>query len=230
MNPTLQDAEKLAKVQVLAANVNAKFPKVPQLSASDCMKLLKGEQQQAGAASSGSTSTDKIYLVDCRTEDEMDVSIIKGAMSLDHFKSEEVPKDETSKATVVCYCTIGFRSSICAEKLISTKGNKGSGSVPSNWDVFNMSGSALAWVHEGGELVTRIDGEATKTLHCYAPNWAWTPLAYDNIVFPKTSLMKEYSKYFASNFWKLLSIAGRSLAFSNKKTNNNGDTATSPRI
>lgn len=56
-----------------------------------------------------------VVIVDCRNEDEQDVSMIPGAV-----RRQNLDVDSTLKqgVPVVCYCTVGYRSTLEAKILI----------------------------------------------------------------------------------------------------------------
>ena len=68
----------------------------------------------------------------------------------------DVPKD----ATVVTYCSVGYRSSRAAEQLARA----------GYANVANLEGSAFAWANEGRPLVD-ARGRATSVVHPYDANW-----------------------------------------------------------
>ena len=92
-------------------------------------------------------------LVDVRTPEEFNVSVIPGAITKAEY--EKNPAKYRDK-TVIPYCTVGGRSGAYAKSL-AADGVK----------VVNYDGSILAWVQSGLPLVT-LDGKPTRRVHTYS--------------------------------------------------------------
>ena len=97
--------------------------------------------------------TNHVLLVDVRTEEERNVSMIKGAINETQFEAMQLKKnvhsDDEIKYIVVPYCTIGHRSGIFATQLIESKG----------WDkdlVFNGQG-VVPWSYESLDLEVPLE-------------------------------------------------------------------------
>lgn len=148
----LSEEGNLNKVEFLARGVAKVFPDVPNLFAKEIIQLLKQKEQN-------------FILVDVRTQKERDVSIIPGAISQENFEKN---LERYKGKRIIAYCTIGFRSSRFAEKLIK-KGH----------NAFNLWGSILAWAHEGGELV--INHTKTKKVHTYSRYWNLLPKGFQGV-------------------------------------------------
>ena len=92
------------------------------------------------------------------------MSHIQGARHLDFNANEEaineflVENRVESDTNVVCYCSVGYRSSILADKINAT----GAGNA------LNLEGSMFKWTNEGREIVDS-DGNTTHFVHPY--NW-----------------------------------------------------------
>ena len=63
---------------------------------------------------------------------------------------------------VVCYCSVGYRSSVLADKLISHFRREGL-DIP----VFNLEGGVFQWAMDGGPL----EGENPRKVHQYSSVW-----------------------------------------------------------
>ena len=101
-------------------------------------------------------------LFDVRTEAERSVSIIPGAVSAAEF--ERAIGDHAGK-TVVCYCTIRYRS---AKYVQSMKQRCVS--------ISSFNGSIIAWCQAGHNLTT-AEGHTTM-VHVYGPKWNLIPPDY----------------------------------------------------
>ena len=102
----------------------------------------------------------KPLLLDIREIEEYKVSHIKNAnyagyndFSIDQFES--INKD----TTIVVYCSVGYRSSEVAQKLIEA-GFK---------DVRNLYGGIFQWINQEREIVK--DSVITDSLHTYNKKW-----------------------------------------------------------
>lgn len=112
-------------------------------------------------------------LVDVRKDAEIAVSKIPGAMSVDEFTRLSISNDQIKSATIVAYCTIGYRSGKFAEKWV-TRG----------FSVRNLEGGILAWAGRSGPLVRRDDTgvlSATTTVHVYGREWNLLPQGYQSV-------------------------------------------------
>ena len=131
---------KQEKIESLSTQYARKYPDVRNISAEELQKL----QQQ-----------EDVVLVDVRTSEEMEVSMIMGAISRAEFEREQ---DKYKNYTIVPYCTIGNRSIAYAEQLQER-----------GFDVFNLQGSILSWTHVGGKLVNSTG--ITNRIHVSERKW-----------------------------------------------------------
>ena len=105
---------------------------------------------------------DNVVILDAREQEEYDISHIENArfVGYKHFKKDviaDVPKD----ATVVLYCTIGYRSEKLGAKL-KKFGYK---------NVYNLYGSIFEWVNQGNKVVDK-NGNITNKVHTYNKAWS----------------------------------------------------------
>jgi len=104
----------------------------------------------------------EVYIFDAREKEEYEVSHIPGARyigyrSMDWNALEGVPQD----ATIVVYCSIGYRSEKIGEQL------KAKGFA----NVHNLYGSIFEWANRGYRLVEKSD-RPTTNIHTYNKNWS----------------------------------------------------------
>jgi len=104
-----------------------------------------------------------VILVDVRSEEEMKVSTIPGAISLASYLSRPSP---TEGIPVVFYCTIGYRSG----KYIETQKRH-------QENTFNLRGGVVAWAREN--LPFDKNGQATQNIHVYGRQWNLVPPQYN---------------------------------------------------
>jgi rhodanese-related sulfurtransferase len=135
------EQENLERIAEMYEGYHQEFPEVTAIEADELAERLAG--------------TEPPVLVDVRTDEEREVSIIPGAISRQEF---ETRRGELDGREVVTYCTIGYRSGLYADELRRQ-----------GWEVANLRGSILAWTHAGGEL--EAGGEPTRRLHVYGRRW-----------------------------------------------------------
>ncbi len=123
--------------------VRTAFPDVEQISTDSLANILAAGQD--------------VYLLDVRTEDEFRVSHLPGASNIDPDETEfgDIPQD----ATIVAYCSVGYRSSALADRL-----------QDAGFNVVNLEGSIFQWANEGRPLED-ANGPATK-VHAFDKTWS----------------------------------------------------------
>ncbi len=135
------EQERLAKME---ATVRSQFPEVPQLGTAELAAWLKDKSREAPE------------ILDVREPAEYAVSHLPGAIrvSPDAAAAEIVPKLKPGRAVVV-YCSVGYRSSRLAQRLMKA-GVAG---------VANLEGSIFAWANERRPL--EKEGRPASTVHPY---------------------------------------------------------------
>ena len=147
----MSNEEKLARIEEMTAGFRPQFADVPEVDAATLREDLA-----RGA----------VVLVDVRSAKERATSMIPGAITTDEFQQR---KNELAGSSVVTYCTIGYRSSTYAQRLLKD-----------GWEVRNFHGSVLAWTHAGGELVDP-EGKPTRRVHVFAERWSLTADGYEPV-------------------------------------------------
>lgn len=127
------------------------FPGADEVEVAQVVELLQQKQ---------------CVLVDVRPDAERHVSIIPGAISSAEY---ERSINTHARKTVVCYCTIGYRSAKYAETM------KQRGVA-----VSSFNGSIIAWC-QAGHTLTTPDGRATTKVHVYGPKWNLLPPEYQAV-------------------------------------------------
>ena len=125
-------------------------PKVETINTSQLYQLLA---QQKPFTTSNSNAEPNFVLVDVRSDKEIEVSVIPGAIS--KTQCEKDMQKHRGKL-VVPYCTVGVRSGNYAKQLAKR-----------NVKVVNYKGSILEWVDAGLPLVT-LAGQPTNRVHTYS--------------------------------------------------------------
>jgi len=158
------DAERKEIAEQMYSKYKTKLPKVNEVGAEELQQWLK-------------SSTQKVLLVDTRKTEEVEISRIPGAITESEFEdlSESNPEGLDEYEKVVFYCTIGYRSALSVDKHARN--------MPAAKDkFFNLKGSILLWLHNGGEVVTG-ENETTKQVHCYGKAWNLAPKSYASVTF-----------------------------------------------
>jgi len=131
--------------------VKSKFPHTPQITTQELEDKLE-------------SCDGSIIVIDCRSSGEHQVSKIRGAQHLNFNADEDIINEflvengVESDKNVVCYCSIGYRSSILANRINAI----GAGNAS------NLEGSMFKWANEGREIVD-FGGNTTHFVHPY--NW-----------------------------------------------------------
>ncbi len=111
--------------------------------------------------------TSDVILVDVREREEQNISMIKGALTQEEFKSR---LDLYKEKTVVVYCTIGYRSGVYTEELVAMGIN-----------AYNLVGGVLSWSHASRFFYK--DGIETKDVHVYGKEWDLLAQGYVSFYF-----------------------------------------------
>ena len=133
------NAEKQQQIATMYRQYAADFPEVAEITVAQLQQLPR----------------ESVVLVDVRSPEERAVSIIPGAISTAELERN---LEQYRAATIVAYCTIGYRSGKYARKL-----------ERQGIEVLNLSGSLLSWSHAGGALVN-AEGSTNK-IHVFARRW-----------------------------------------------------------
>ncbi len=104
---------------------------------------------------------DSVYLLDTRQKKEYQVSHLKDAIWIgyDNYQKSKL-KNIPKNATVVTYCTVGYRSEKIGARL-EAKGFK---------NVYNLYGSIIGWVNAGYPVYNN-QSQKTKKVHTYSKDW-----------------------------------------------------------
>lgn len=128
-------------------SVRKKFPTVKQISPKELAETLEEGKET-------------VVLLDVRLEEEFNVSHLAGARHVDPLTApQDVWKTigEPDQRLVVCYCSLGYRSSKMAQELKEVKPDA---------KVVNLEGSVFQWVMEKRPLVNQ-EGQAVTVVHPY---------------------------------------------------------------
>ncbi len=149
------DPQKASDPQNASDPRNASDSHIAEISTDEVRSLL--EQQRAAAAEAERAGRPapqaEIVLVDVRSEAEVNVSVIPGAITKEEFEKH---RDKYAGRTVVPYCAVGGRSARYASKL-----------AEDGLPVKNYKGSILAWVSAELPLVT-LQGKPTDRVFAFS--------------------------------------------------------------
>lgn len=130
------------------ARMDSLFSDVVQLNIEDLDKKL--------------SETGNVRLFDVRRVDEFQVSHIPGASQVDpDISDEDLVQLTLDGEEFVCYCSIGYRSSLLARRISNIPGKKG----------LNLRGSIFKYGTDGGKLVNDHGDHVTK-IHPYESKYA----------------------------------------------------------
>lgn len=136
-------------------------------------------------------SSGNVVLVDVRSDEEINVSRLPGAITQAEF--ERLDKSAYAGKTIVPYCTIGYRSGQYATKLLAA------GGLGEGCQVLNGEG-VVPWTHKSGgrPLVDHLGNETMK-VHVYGPTWDLVDDRYTSITEftgVKSKLMSKAATFF----------------------------------
>jgi len=109
------------------ALISVRFPDVRWVGAETLVDWMTGAE------------TNELVLLDVRTPEEQDVSQLRGAKRLDAKHPNIEALDISENATVVVYCSVGYRSAAIVDNL-ERAGIR---------NVYNLEGGLFDWVNEG---------------------------------------------------------------------------------
>ena len=174
--------------------IKSKFSDVNHISTDDLEKRNFGSTCDFEIPSTKDETEQKHAIIDCRRQDEYEVSHIPGAKHV-HFqiKDEELKKvllEETENISntdhdelnIVCYCSLGYRSSILARRIQSFAKDDPDLS-DRNIKAWNLEGSIFKWANESRRMID-LNEKSTKFAHPFSYTfcmflqkqyWKWTP-------------------------------------------------------
>ena len=134
----------------MAAGIRMKFPDIEEMHARRAIELM---------------NDNSIIFIDVRRPEEQELSMLPDAITAKAFlENPEKYKDYTK----VGYCTIGYRSSMFAQKLKEM-----------GISIYSLRGGLLAWVHDGGKVYN--DREQSFRIHVYGRPWNLGPEGYEEV-------------------------------------------------
>ncbi|XP_072834505.2 sulfurtransferase Alvin_2599 [Pogona vitticeps] len=126
------------------------------------------------------TRPEKLLLLDTRTPAEFDVSHLPGALLvpsdanalLEVFKAWSLQEPGSGPRDIVCYCTVGYRSSRAAQLLNSFLAQELAGrDFGTSSKIYNLRGGLVMWGSERRPMVDQQE-KPTSVVHPYNSVWA----------------------------------------------------------
>lgn len=114
-----------------------KFPEVSTMTVPELQRRLTEDAASPGPAN--------LVLVDVRDKPEQQVSVVASRQTLTRQDFDQRLSEFKQGPTIVCYCTVGYRSGMYAAKLLNQHGF-------AQEKVFNLEGSILGATQHGLEL------------------------------------------------------------------------------
>ena len=156
--------------QAAYAWLKQEFDAAPEISSSVLNQLiapspLNSSEPPATTPATNSTA-DAIVLVDVRTPQERQVSMLPGAIDSERFEQHQ---DAYLNKTIIVYCTIGYRSGLYTQTLREQ-----------GFDAYNLREGILGWTHINGKLVD-AHNRPTRQVHVYSSNWRFAVRDYDAV-------------------------------------------------
>lgn len=112
-----------------------------------------------------------LVLLDTRASEEFAVSHLPGAIHVDPDQEHSLTSLSIApESTVVCYCSVGYRSSSVACKLRRSSSSSSGLSSSSSSQLYNLEGGVFQWSSEGRGLVDAL-GHPTTLVHPYSSFW-----------------------------------------------------------
>ncbi len=133
-----------AALEAMKQLVRSKFPKVRQLSTEELARWL------------ADTNSPSPILLDVRKPEEFAVSHLPGAKRVEpSIKAADLIPTFPTNRTAVVYCSVGYRSSELATRLLDAGFT----------NVCNLEGSLFQWANEDRPM--EKDGKPASTVHGY---------------------------------------------------------------
>lgn len=160
-----------SKARALMQQSSDMFPKCPVITTTELILLMDGS-----AESADNVIRKSLILVDIRSQEERDVSMIPGAITVEDFEALVKTNPEVVKSRlIVPYCTIGYRSGKWGTHLVEQHGFT---------NVRNGEGIVL-WTYESSNLVSKKGDviEPSMTVHTFGSSWDLAADGFSTIQF-----------------------------------------------
>ncbi|XP_041054181.1 uncharacterized protein LOC121283543 [Carcharodon carcharias] len=119
----------------------------------------------------------RILLLDIRSPPEYEISHLQGAIridpettNMDHLVKDLGLADCIEITEVICYCTVGYRSSKVAQKLLEFLASDAGQHLRGLLKVYNLEGGLVKWANERKAIVDS-ENQPTSLVHPYNMMW-----------------------------------------------------------
>ncbi len=146
LSALLLSCQQAAAWPAVKQAIRAEFPGVEQISTAELNTWLTSEEPSP-------------ILLDVREEAEYRVSHLRGAIRVDPGGETSPPAGAGKNTPIVTYCSVGYRSSKVAKRLMEQ----------GYTNVSNLEGSIFEWANQGLPVVR--EGEEVRQVHPYDRNW-----------------------------------------------------------
>ncbi|XP_055998075.1 uncharacterized protein LOC125683320 isoform X2 [Ostrea edulis] len=150
-------------MRLAIASISKRFPQARNISTT----WLEGRLHHSQESSS---STSPVKILDCRSEEEFNISHIEDAVNINYESPAEeiltvwkIDQSTHDAVDVVCYCSVGYRSALVAQKL---QDHVRKSTEDKNLSFYNLKGGLFKWANENRRMVD-LQGEITKFAHPY---------------------------------------------------------------
>lgn len=150
-------------------NCSNQFPKCATISTLDLVNIMVQKSTHLDGVSSP-------ILVDVRSKEERNISMIPGAIAVEEFEAlMKTSSDQLKSQLIIPYCTIGYRSGKYGTQLIEKHGFT---------NVRNGEGIVL-WTYQGADLVTMKEDSLvpSKVVHTFGSAWNLAADDYSTVQF-----------------------------------------------
>ncbi|XP_077168151.1 uncharacterized protein LOC143824607 [Paroedura picta] len=121
----------------------------------------------------------ELLILDTRTAAEFEISHMPGAVlaaaegpALQELLKAQLMQDHNrGRRRIVCYCTVGYRSSIAAQLAKEVLPQESTEKPATSLDVYNVQGGLVKWATERRQMVDHQEAP-TQVVHPYSPIWS----------------------------------------------------------
>jgi rhodanese-related sulfurtransferase len=141
--------------EIINLIIKLEFPQIKQITTQELTEWLANTD-----IGKENKKIELLHLLDVRNEEEYTVSHLQNAERVDFNKSDWVQKlSISSDATIIVYCSVGYRSAIAVQQLQKAGFIK----------VFNLEGGIFNWANAGNTVFRFL--HQTSFVHPYNKIW-----------------------------------------------------------
>jgi len=173
--------------KIMVRKYQSQFPKIPTMTSEELVERWRQIDQQEDERDDSTNSDDEtdeghyeptvgpLLLIDVRSKDEQAVSMIPGALTMDDLETTKwinhyvhnihgtVKRNPRAVPTIVCYCTIGYRSGREAQWLVDDLSSTFGIEIGTTVEIKNLDGIlAYSFVKDAPPLLSCSRGNTSK--------------------------------------------------------------------